>query len=465
MSTFIDAKSEDFEDSCFLTPVSYVVGTVFDKLEREGIVESGTFYYQKVEDIHKEGCLLSLDPRETIIWVPKSKRNIQSQIKHKLIIHEEVIIGLWDGESNDYVGDPSGSPARDSSSASPHDQHLPSVDQQERALPQTHNRSSTRSKSLSCSECGKTFRCASEVEIHMRAHTNERPFECGDCGLTFARSWSLKKHRLVHEDTSRHGVISSLEEYWGLLEKKFGRFHDPDNPPCRRFKGKAALTRHQKVSGCLGPATATPPQEHSDLPPNTNPARQGQDTNAITQSADTWEPERVRAPAPTSTPGYEPPPDPGDISSPNRRFATISQSIKISATQDQDEDGTPVSESEESDRYRRRRDTTFPIFEGGFDLPAGYCAPSRGARQWQTPSQALESLGKLQGQAVEVEKQVKVAEKELQKAKKSEIVARINREGKQRDLDEKEKEALRIVEEIKKAASLLPGIMRQGFDK
>ncbi|NWV45873.1 ZN572 protein, partial [Daphoenositta chrysoptera] len=39
-----------------------------------------------------------------------------------------------------------------------------------------------REKPHKCLECGKGFRCNSELRAHQRMHTGEKPYECMECG-------------------------------------------------------------------------------------------------------------------------------------------------------------------------------------------------------------------------------------------------------------------------------------------
>ncbi|XP_056300787.1 zinc finger protein 11 isoform X3 [Pseudoliparis swirei] len=53
-------------------------------------------------------------------------------------------------------------------------------------------------KSYKCSECGKTFRHRSVLELHMRIHSKDRPYQCKVCGKGFRFSSYLQQHGIIH---------------------------------------------------------------------------------------------------------------------------------------------------------------------------------------------------------------------------------------------------------------------------
>ncbi|XP_065814239.1 uncharacterized protein zgc:66448 [Labrus bergylta] len=53
-------------------------------------------------------------------------------------------------------------------------------------------------KSYKCSECAKTFRHRSVLELHMRIHSKDKPYQCKVCGKGFRFSSYLQQHLIIH---------------------------------------------------------------------------------------------------------------------------------------------------------------------------------------------------------------------------------------------------------------------------
>nr|XP_061805698.1 zinc finger protein 227-like [Nerophis lumbriciformis] len=61
-----------------------------------------------------------------------------------------------------------------------------------------HVRTSPAAKRFGCLQCGKSFRCYSQLEIHQRSHTGEKPFRCTLCGKRYAQKGHLYTHQRTH---------------------------------------------------------------------------------------------------------------------------------------------------------------------------------------------------------------------------------------------------------------------------
>uniref|UniRef100_A0A8C6WP87 C2H2-type domain-containing protein n=1 Tax=Neogobius melanostomus TaxID=47308 RepID=A0A8C6WP87_9GOBI len=61
-----------------------------------------------------------------------------------------------------------------------------------------HNLRNSSTKKFCCLQCGKSFRCFSQLEIHQRSHTGEKPFRCTLCGKKYAQKGHLYTHQRTH---------------------------------------------------------------------------------------------------------------------------------------------------------------------------------------------------------------------------------------------------------------------------
>nr|XP_040045801.1 zinc finger protein 180-like isoform X2 [Gasterosteus aculeatus aculeatus] len=61
-----------------------------------------------------------------------------------------------------------------------------------------HNLRNSAAKRFGCLQCGKSFRCFSQLEIHQRSHTGEKPFRCTLCGKRYSQKGHLYTHQRTH---------------------------------------------------------------------------------------------------------------------------------------------------------------------------------------------------------------------------------------------------------------------------
>lgn len=61
-----------------------------------------------------------------------------------------------------------------------------------------HSLRNSSTKKFCCLQCGKSFRCFSQLEIHQRSHTGEKPFRCTLCGKKYAQKGHLYTHQRTH---------------------------------------------------------------------------------------------------------------------------------------------------------------------------------------------------------------------------------------------------------------------------
>ncbi|XP_028310742.1 histone-lysine N-methyltransferase PRDM9 isoform X1 [Gouania willdenowi] len=61
-----------------------------------------------------------------------------------------------------------------------------------------HTFRNSATKRFGCLQCGKSFRCFSQLEIHQRSHTGEKPYKCSLCGKRYAQKGHLYTHLRTH---------------------------------------------------------------------------------------------------------------------------------------------------------------------------------------------------------------------------------------------------------------------------
>uniref|UniRef100_A0A3B4FAN2 Zinc finger protein 208-like n=1 Tax=Pundamilia nyererei TaxID=303518 RepID=A0A3B4FAN2_9CICH len=114
-------------------------------------------------------------------------------------------------------------------------------------------------KSYKCSECGKTFRHRSVLELHMRIHSKDKPYQCKVCGKGFRFSSYLQQHLIIHTGKKPYkcsdcgkdfAFLQNMRTHQKLHQEKPFRCVPGSSVACpvcgRKFRHRGIMTLHMR---------------------------------------------------------------------------------------------------------------------------------------------------------------------------------------------------------------------------
>lgn len=107
-------------------------------------------------------------------------------------------------------------------------------------------------KSYKCSECGKTFRHRSVLELHMRIHSKDKPYQCKVCGKGFRFSSYLQQHLIIHTGKKPYKCPDCGKDFAFLQNMRTHQRLHQEKPfrctSCRKGYSDEAQLQHHMLS-------------------------------------------------------------------------------------------------------------------------------------------------------------------------------------------------------------------------
>ncbi|KAM3614423.1 uncharacterized protein V6R79_013901 [Siganus canaliculatus] len=110
----------------------------------------------------------------------------------------------------------------------------------------------TNVKAYKCSECGKTFRHRSVLELHMRIHSKDKPYQCKVCGKGFRFSSYLQQHLIIHTGKKPYKCPDCGKDFAFLQNMRTHQRLHQEKPfrctSCRKGYSDEAQLQHHMLS-------------------------------------------------------------------------------------------------------------------------------------------------------------------------------------------------------------------------
>ncbi|KAM8869822.1 uncharacterized protein AB9W97_016971 [Spinachia spinachia] len=107
-------------------------------------------------------------------------------------------------------------------------------------------------KSYKCSDCGKTFRHRSVLELHMRIHSKDKPYKCKVCAKGFRFGSYLQQHLIIHTGKKPYKCPDCGKDFAFLQNMKTHRKLHQEKPfrctSCRKGYSDETQLQHHMLS-------------------------------------------------------------------------------------------------------------------------------------------------------------------------------------------------------------------------